>query len=99
MTKWFLVLSFDYREETEEELVEWLKKEGHRHWEGIPGIVSVRIFMRSMGLGQRPTFQVWLEIPDFSFLDEWKTKPRVLEAADYLFPLVRGFNASIIKEI
>jgi hypothetical protein len=99
MTTWFFVLSFDYREETEEELVEWIKESGLPHWQDLSGVLSARAFMRSMGMGPRPTFQVWLQIDDLSFLNSWKSDPRTLDAADELFPLIRNFNTAIIKEV
>jgi hypothetical protein len=99
MTTWFFVLSFDFQEGKETELIKWMKTTGRKHWEGTEGIKSVKMYMRAMGLGRRPVFQVWLEIPDLAFLDKWKDIGRQLVKGDELFQMAKDYNSSLIKEI
>lgn len=99
MTKWFFVLSFDFQEGKESELLSWLKSEGRKHWEGIEGIKSVKMYMRAMGLGRRPVFQVWLEIPDLALLDKWKEIGKQFVKGDELFSMTKDYSSTLIKEI
>lgn len=102
LTRWFFVLTYDFREGMEEELEDWLKEKGERHWRSLPNVRSVKTYIRCFGLGQRPVFQTWLEIPDLTFLDNCRKDPEflaTLEGGPEFDRLIKNFNASIIREV
>jgi hypothetical protein len=98
MTKWFYVIKFDPKED-ERKVLDWIKTKGLKRWSSLDGVLSVRAFQRSIGLGPRPTIQIWLEIRDFSVLDSWKETARQTLAFDELLPMVTGFESGLIKEV
>jgi hypothetical protein len=98
----FLVYSYNTRDGKAEELREWLKKTGEPYLREVPEVKSVRSYFRQLGLGQRPTFQTWLEISNFAslaFLDRWRTDSKRQRIFKEWFTLVTDFNCSILNEL
>jgi len=98
----FLVFTYNLKEGKEKELKEWLKKTGERYWESIPEIKSAKSYLRQFGIGQRPTFQTWLEISNFAsleFLDRWRTDLKRRKIMKEFFSLITDFNTSILGEV
>jgi len=92
-------MTYDVREEKEEELTEWIMKKGEPYWRSLPNVRSVKTYIRCIGLGQKPLFQTWLEIPNLAFLDNFREDPSMLEGGPEFFRLIKNFNASIVREL
>ena len=98
MTDWFYVLKFDPKEK-EDEVLDWLRKKGISHWSSLDGVVSVKAYMRSMGLGSSPLFQIWIQVRDLSVLNVWKDQARQILFIEELFPLITRFESAIVKNV
>jgi hypothetical protein len=61
---------YNHQQGKEEELKKWIKSKFEPFLRGVQGVQSVETFMRSWGLGPEPTYQTWIEIPNFAFLDK-----------------------------
>lgn len=99
MARWFYVIKYDYRAGKEEELQDWIVKKGEPYWRSLPEVRSVKTYMRCIGLGQRPIFQTFLEIPNLACLDNFRKDPSTLEGGPEFFRLIENFSSSIIREV
>jgi hypothetical protein len=71
VTPSFLVWSYNIQdgEGKEAELKKFVKERVEPYLRAIPETMSVRTFIRKAGLGQRPIFETWIEIPNLAYLD------------------------------
>lgn len=66
----FYIWMYNHQGGKEKELKEWIKSKLEPFLRSVAGVRSVKTFMRSWGLGPRPTYETWIEIPNFAFLDK-----------------------------
>lgn len=101
MSKMFWVWSYNFMH-TEREIDNWLTKVLVPRLKSIKEVGLVITYKRVFGLGQRPIYQTWIEIPDFTFFDKWNklTKEKQWQEAFHnFFRLAKDFNTSIMKSM
>ncbi|MDH5769718.1 MAG: hypothetical protein OEZ25_00290 [Candidatus Bathyarchaeota archaeon] len=101
MSKMFWVWSYNFIH-AERELDDWLTKILVPRLKGIKEIGLVVTYRRVFGLGQRPIYQTWIEIPDFAFFNKWSKLIKEKEWQDTFhtfFTLAKDFNTSIMRSI
>lgn len=96
----FLVWSYNIQEGEgkEGELKKFVKEKLEPYLRTIPEIISVRTFIRKAGLGQRPLFETWIEIPNLAFLDKYLKLIKSEEHQKVLgefSSLAKDFNSTI----
>ena len=102
MTKVYYIMAYDKKEISAPEFKKWLKDVAEPAWRKIPGVKSVKTFHRKAGLGQRPVYQTWWEIPNFAFLDvlmEKSASPEMDKIMTKFYDSVSVFDASIVHQL